>query len=763
MKKRIISLVLSMMILVSSMVSATAAIDTTGLTQVQAPLAPMYFTGDTGSIMGGIFTADQESVTFDADGNKITTRTKGGDRYIQSKIVYDLGDRFEFKFETASDNQNPNSNNRIVYQLGDLAIAYFSYGSGTGDNHGIVRVYYGTDIASIGGSGISYNTTSNYLVAESTDIGINKRYITIGFDNATLDILVTDEENNSLFETTATIADYDFSAIAPAIRVYKRSSVWSNGLYTQISAINALMNGAILSERIAAFDPATVTYDDIAGINVLGQWYNGLDTTEQGNITNVETLNALSARVPVLIADNLNTIIGKIAVNELKLSDRLTIEGYRAEYETYTEDQKLLVTNLANLEAAEAEILRLTILKNDTEAANVVNAEILAMGEIDYSNYLYVSDARKSYETLTEQGKSLVKDYKVLTTAEATVKALRKATSFRMVNELIEAIPDEVTMANNDAVFNALGAYSMLSTAEKRLVNGVNELIDKANTLIKSEVANNELISPKIVTLVQLGKSYGSGYPAALPDDETGLYFGVDRNVTIYKGDTVKPGVYWTNLIYDIIYDDTGAIVDSKNSNTVYNITTGGSNWWGNNFQPLSNGAVRNASVGTLNLYHTNIGIHIASCEVKERPTYEYNELFNVAMNVRTMIAALPKEYSKLTENDRYIVDSTNEAIDTLSVYDLDEVHEVRYLINSEKVLNGAVIDDEINNTESNINGDITKDFVINSLDLLTIQMHILNLAPVIDSDRCDVNNDGRVDSADLVAIQMYIVGLGTL
>lgn len=761
MKKRVISLVLSMVILVSSMVSATAAIDTTGLTLINAPLEPMYFTGDTGSIMG-IFTADQDSVTFDADGNKITKRILGGDRYVESKIVYDLGDRFEFKFETASDNQNPNSNNRIVYQIGDLAIAYFSYGSGTGDNHGIVRVYYGTDIASIGGSGISYNTTSNYLVAESADIGINKRYYTIGFDNGKLDILVTDG-SNTLFETTATITDYDFSAVAPAIRVYKRSAIWSNGLYTQISAINALMNGAVLSERIAAYDPATVTYDDIAGINVLGQWYNGLDTTEQANVTNVETLNALCARVPFLVADNLNTIIGNIVVNKLKLSDKPTIQGYRAEYEAFTEEQKQLITNLPNLEAAEAEIVRLTILKNDTDAANVVNAEILDIGEIDYCNFLCVADARKSYETLTQQGKSLVKNYTVLTTAEATVKALRKATSFRMVNELIEAIPDEVTMANNDAVFNALGAYSMLSTAEKRLVNGVNELIDKANTLIKSEVANNELISPKIVTLVQIGKSYGSGYPAALPDDETGLYFGVDPDVTIYKGDTVKPGVYWTNLIYDITYDDTGAIVDSKNSNTVYNITTGGSNWWGNNFQPLSNGAVRNAAVGTLKFYHSNLGIQIAQVEVKERPTYEYNELFDVAMNVRTMIAALPKEYSKLTENDRYIVDSTNEALDTLTVYDLDEVHEVRYLINSEKVLNGAIIDDEINNTESNINGDITKDFVINSLDLLTIQMHILNIAPVIESDRCDVNNDGRVDSADLVAIQMYIVGLGTL
>ena len=68
--------------------------------------------------------------------------------------------------------------------------------------------------------------------------------------------------------------------------------------------------------------------------------------------------------------------------------------------------------------------------------------------------------------------------------------------------------------------------------------------------------------------------------------------------------------------------------------------------------------------------------------------------------------------------------------------------------------------EDEENVYESNITGDITKDFVINSLDLLSLQLHILNINQVIDADRCDLNNDDVVDSADLVALQMYIVGL---
>ncbi|MBQ2318890.1 MAG: hypothetical protein II378_01855 [Clostridia bacterium] len=57
----------------------------------------------------------------------------------------------------------------------------------------------------------------------------------------------------------------------------------------------------------------------------------------------------------------------------------------------------------------------------------------------------------------------------------------------------------------------------------------------------------------------------------------------------------------------------------------------------------------------------------------------------------------------------------------------------------------------------------MTKDFTINSLDLLALQMHVLGIQEQIEVDRCDLNNDTVVDSADLTILMMYIVGLGTL
>ena len=757
MNKRIVSLVLSLVLIVSSVVSVTAAIDTTGLTSVGVPMSAEYYTGDIASISGSVFTCDSFSTSVDEYGKATTTRTKGGERYIVSRVAYNLGSKFEFTIKTHNDNQNPNASDRIVYQLGKLAVAYHAYGSGTNDNHSVMRVYYGADIASIAGSNISYNSAHANLIGESTHFGGGDYTTVIRFDNGALEVVTSD---GSVFNFSTTLADTDFGAVKPAIRIKKGARIWDNGMYTTYN-VNVELDGAAVSSSIDTLDVDALVYEDIAVIKTLRQWYDTLEATEQANVTNYAELEAMEAQIPVLTAEKFNDTIGAIVIEDLKLANKPTIEGYRAQYEAFTDDQKALVTNYDNLLAAEAEILRLVILKADTDAALVVNAEILELGEITYANYLYVTDARRSYETLTEQGKTLVADYSVLTDAEATVKALRKATSFRMVSDLIAAIPETVTMADNDAVFNALGAYAMLSTNEKGLVTDINSVIDDAKTLVDLEIENNKLLTPKVVALEKQGTDYNGGL---LPNKETGLYYKVPDGVTVYVGDTIKPNLWWTHLLYNVVYNEDGTVASYTDAGDPYNLTTNpGGNWWGGNFQPLSGGCVRNVSAGELNIFHSNAGCHIASINVVERPTYEYNELFDVSMNVRTMISALPKEYSKLTESDRYLVNTANEALNALSVYDVDEVHNVRYLINAEKVLDGATIEDEVNNDESNITGDITKDFTINSLDLLALQMHVLGVQEQIEVDRCDLNNDAVVDAVDLTLLQMYIVGLGTL
>ncbi len=762
MSKRIISLVLALLVATTGVASASAAIDTEGLTVLASSgYSSYYWSGDTANIIADRFGNDYVETTVTDDGEIKTNQIKGAGPYIiRSKVVYNLGDKFEIAFNTNCDNQNPNSNNRLVFEFGDLTIAYFSYGSGTNDNHGVARVYYGADILTLGGTAISYNTASDKLLGESDDIGINTKSFVIKFDSGNLECYC---ENKLFLSVDAADFDtnYDFTAVRPAVMVYKRSSVWSNGMYTNSMNIKANIDGASVNSLIGAITVDGLTYNDIANVTSLRNWYDALSESEKSKVTNYENLVALEARALEIEAEHLNGLIAAVDVSKLKLKDKITIVSYREQYDALTDSQKQLVVDYDNLVAAEAEIVRLEILKADTDAANIVNEEILAMGEITYKNYPAVKDARGSYEKLTAQGKTLVADYAVLTAAEETVKSLRKQVNYRLVNSMIKALPDTVTMANDDAVFKAVGAYSLLCTAEQRLVVNTNKLMDDAATLVKLEAANNTLISPKIVSLKQLGESYNGG---VLPNAD-GYYFGEDdTTVDIYEGDTVKPGVYWSNCLYDIEYNDDGSIKSSKGTGTCYNVTTNaGGNWWGSSFQPLSNGATRNASVGELNYYNTNNGILLARCVVKERPTYEYDKLFNVAMNVRLMIASIPKEYSKITEDDRYIVESANAAYAELNSYDIDEVHEIRYLINAEKTLKGIHIDDEKYDYVSTLAGDINNDYKVNSVDLLLLEMHILDIAKVVDADRCDINADKVIDSADLLALQSYLIGVSDL
>ncbi len=61
--------------------------------------------------------------------------------------------------------------------------------------------------------------------------------------------------------------------------------------------------------------------------------------------------------------------------------------------------------------------------------------------------------------------------------------------------------------------------------------------------------------------------------------------------------------------------------------------------------------------------------------------------------------------------------------------------------------------------TYAAVKGDIDGNATVNSLDLLTLQMHILDISISESISTCDLNGDGEVTSADLVILQSYILG----
>ncbi|MGI5873348.1 MAG: S-layer homology domain-containing protein [Bacillota bacterium] len=133
------------------------------------------------------------------------------------------------------------------------------------------------------------------------------------------------------------------------------------------------------------------------------------------------------------------------AIGDVTLGDEKAIAKARNDYDALTDDQKDLVDNAADLDAAEAALDQLKEDKAaadeaakeaadkaaaDRAAADAVQSAIDALGEgddITAADAKAVSAARKAYDRLTDDQKALVDNEDALTAAEEAVAAAKEA------------------------------------------------------------------------------------------------------------------------------------------------------------------------------------------------------------------------------------------------------------------------------------------------------------------------------------------------
>ena len=121
---------------------------------------------------------------------------------------------------------------------------------------------------------------------------------------------------------------------------------------------------------------------------------------------------------------SLNTVglINNIGTVEYTEASKNKIDSARESYDALTDDQKALVTNYKTLTDAEALYAK---LKADNEAADSVDALILAIGIVTYPNSLgAITAAIEAYNSLTDDQKALVDNYDKLTLAKDTYDQL---------------------------------------------------------------------------------------------------------------------------------------------------------------------------------------------------------------------------------------------------------------------------------------------------------------------------------------------------
>ena len=240
-----------------------------------------------------------------------------------------------------------------------------------------------------------------------------------------------------------------------------------------IAKINAI--GEVTLEKETAIKEARAAYDAL--------------TTVQKNLVKndgaLTTLEAAEATLKQLKADKeqADAVIGWInGLNDpITLAEEQGVQNIRKRYDSLTDAQKALVTNLDKLEKAEKQLTELKAAIADTES------KIDAIGTVELTDACKtkIDAARKAYNALSDEQKVLVSNYETLTAAEAQYEKLAadkaaadKAAADAVIAKISAIGKVELTADCKAKIDAAREAYNALSDEQKELVSNLKALTD---------------------------------------------------------------------------------------------------------------------------------------------------------------------------------------------------------------------------------------------------------------------------------------------
>ena len=232
------------------------------------------------------------------------------------------------------------------------------------------------------------------------------------------------------------------------------------GLQAEIDAVIALIN---LIE-----DPVRIA--DQAAIDNARDAYDALDPLQQALVNNYQDLVDAEEALADLYAGIQNIIVRIDGLPDpLRIADLATVDAIRVSFNALTLEQKGLVTNIAELTAAENTIDALI------DEVNRVKALIAALGDpILLADETDIEDARDAFDALTTEQKGLIDNVDGLTSAEDDYQTLLD--EIDVVNGLILALTTPTTLASEDAILAAREAYDALTVEQQGRILNVSKL-----------------------------------------------------------------------------------------------------------------------------------------------------------------------------------------------------------------------------------------------------------------------------------------------
>ena len=188
--------------------------------------------------------------------------------------------------------------------------------------------------------------------------------------------------------------------------------------------------------------PDTLTLEDVEAIATATAAYDALTEYQKTLVTNVAELTAAQA----FVADHekADEVIALIDAINPRNVDETLVEEARAAYNALTDTQKSYVTNLATLEGYEAEIeeanqLLVPVNNVNTMIANLPDEVVMPDHLVFVSR---IEAARDAYEALSAEGKGMVTDYAKLRNLLTMIKGY--TTVYRQSTSGVNVIPSHV-------------------------------------------------------------------------------------------------------------------------------------------------------------------------------------------------------------------------------------------------------------------------------------------------------------------------------
>lgn len=219
--------------------------------------------------------------------------------------------------------------------------------------------------------------------------------------------------------------------------------------------------------------------------------YQLLTDSQKGYVrqATVDTLEAAEAAIEALVQAAEDQAVAQTVIDqieELREITRLEQEGdilaARNAYEQLTTGQKVHVTNLSVLEAAETTLA-------DMKTAKAVTDKIQAIGPVTLESEPAITEAQEAYDKLTDIQKGYVTEdtQKILSTAHAKLAELKQQVAdqaaAKAVSDQITALGYITSLEQKANVEAVRSAYNALTEAQKKLVNNV-EMLEAAEAQI---------------------------------------------------------------------------------------------------------------------------------------------------------------------------------------------------------------------------------------------------------------------------------------